>query len=129
MFKWYDQRKWKSENPIPSDELRDGKPELVTPLFDIKPRANIHAKIEYLDRLIRMKEGKCSLLASQGKHVDERLNEVCDSIEKDLGIDDHSPDFDSDIHVTVGMDKATDDADKIARKICERMAEGFGKFL
>ncbi|WP_338841834.1 hypothetical protein [Paenibacillus glucanolyticus] len=97
MFKW----KRKSANPILSDELRDGKPELVTPLFDIKPRANIHAKMEYLDRLIRMNESKYSLLASEGKHLAERLNEVCDSIEKDLGTDDHSPDFDSDINVTV----------------------------
>lgn len=115
MFK----RKWKTAKPILVDELREGKAKLIAPLFD-KPRANIHAKMEYLDRLIRLKEGKSYMLASWEKDIDERLNEVCDSIEKDLGIDDHSPDFDSDINVTVETSKGTDEADEIVREVLER---------
>lgn len=115
MFKW----KRKSAKPILVDELRDDKAKLIAPLFD-RPRTNIYAKMEYLDRLIRMKESEYSLLASEAKHVAERLNEVCDSIEKDLGIDDHSPDFHSDINVTVEMSKGTDEADEIVREVLER---------
>ncbi|AYB41788.1 hypothetical protein [Paenibacillus lautus] len=114
--------KRKSANPILLDELREDKAKLIAPLFDNKPRANIHAKMEYLDRLIRMNESKYSLLASEAKHVAERLNDVCDSIEKDLGIDDHTPDFDSDINVTVEMSKGSDEVDEIVREVLERIS-------
>lgn len=86
MFKW----KWKSANPVLFDEMHEDKMEAVAQLSSAfyKPSTNIRGKMEYLDRLIRLKESKAFTL-----DIDERLDCVCNSIETDLGInEDYLPD-------------------------------------
>ncbi|MEC0370874.1 hypothetical protein [Paenibacillus chibensis] len=81
MFKW--RWKWKLANPALFDEKHKDKREAVVPISSAfyKPSANIREKMEYLDRLIRLKESKPFTL-----DINERLDCVCNSIETDLGI-------------------------------------------
>ncbi|MED5017920.1 hypothetical protein P9847_11460 [Paenibacillus chibensis] len=79
MFKW----KWKSANPVLFDQMHKDKPEAVVPISSAfyKPSPNIRGKMEYLDRVIRLKESKAFTL-----DIDKRLDCICNSIETDLGI-------------------------------------------